>query len=289
MREGMRELHDDQYSRTRALVGAVPFNSLFARAVLEKKVRGRVLVDNEADPSVCLVVHKYGMSLLCGDPENRTFNRELKEFLQNDARNGNSAKWLVCFPNAWEGALRTLLGGDLVEEMGRTQGFASTERPSPAVLRTERLNFKFDGKPSTAPEVPADFVVRRIDSNLYDKIQGTVVPQYFWNSSQEFLAEGIGFSLLAGDQVVSTAFSSFVVEDQLELGVETHPDFRRRGLASFPASALVDYCLSHGYEPVWACRKGNIPSFRLAIRLGFSPSTVLPYYILPAGREIVQS
>ncbi len=285
----MRELPADQYPKAQALVRAVPFNNLFARVVLEGKVWGRVLVDDEVHPSVCLVVHKYGMALLCGSNANSSFNRSLRGFLQNDALNDGSAKWLICHPGEWEGTLTTLLGRELAGEPSSREEPSATERRSRSILKTERVNFKFDGRLPNRREIPAGFTLRRVDSNLCDRIQGTVIPEYFWNSAQVFLSDGIGFSLLTEGQVVSTAFSSFIVEDKLELGVETDPRYRGRGLASFPAIELLDYCVSHGYEPVWACRRGNIPSFRLALKLGFSPATFHPYYILPAGKGGVRS
>jgi RimJ/RimL family protein N-acetyltransferase len=107
-----------------------------------------------------------------------------------------------------------------------------------------------------------------------------VVPKYFWNGVDDFLRNGAGFSLYADGVLASTAYSSYVLDDKLELGIETVEGFRRRGYAYHVCAALIDYCLAEGYEPVWSCRLENVGSYNLAQRLGFVPTLELPYYRL---------
>jgi L-amino acid N-acyltransferase YncA len=66
----------------------------------------------------------------------------------------------------------------------------------------------------------------------------------------------------------------------LELGMETEPEFRRKGFASIITAKLIDYCLERDLEPIWACRDGNKASYNLAVKLGFEPVAYLPYYEL---------
>ncbi|TKG91495.1 GNAT family N-acetyltransferase [Puteibacter caeruleilacunae] len=62
--------------------------------------------------------------------------------------------------------------------------------------------------------------------------------------------------------------------------METIPEFRGQGFAQYACAALIDYCLANGYEPVWACKETNVPSYKLAQKLGFVPALTLPYYRL---------
>lgn len=278
----MLELDKDSYSKVAGLVGEVPFNSLFARVVLEKKVSGRVFVDDNLSPSVCLVVHKYGMALLCGDYRNDSFNSALRSFLKNDSLNKGSAKWMLCHPDEWEDVLRTLLGKDLVNAASSRGKGGSRKATARCVLKTERVNFRFDANPAFANlELPRGFGLKRVNLDIYDKITGSVIPRSFWDSAEDFLRSGVGFSLLNNGRVVSTCFSSFIVGSKLELGVETDPAYRNRGLSIHAGIEMIDYCLSKGFEPVWACSRDNTPSFKLALKLGFLPSTYHPYYIIP--------
>jgi len=280
----MLELDSNEYAKVSALVDKVPFNNLFAKVVLERRVSGRVLVDDAVSPSVCLVVHRYGMALLCGNHQNDSFNGSLRSFLTNDSLNNGSVKWVLCYPEAWENALAILLGEALTEGPVQEGLDGRGESRTRHVLKTQRVNFSFNAPPPPSRlDLPAGFALRRIDSSIYDRITGTVVPRSFWDSAEDFLKNGIGFSLLANDQVVSTTFSSFIVGDRLELGVETHPSYRNRGLAVYAAAELIAYCLTKGFEPVWACSKDNVASFKLALTLGFSPSTYHPYYVIPTS------
>ena len=39
---------------------------------------------------------------------------------------------------------------------------------------------------------------------------------------------------------------------KLEFEIQTHPDFRRRGLATAATSAMILHCIDRGLEPCWA-------------------------------------
>ena len=277
----MIELEPGSYAKVLPLLDHVPFNSLFARVVVERKVAGRVFVDIDLTPSVCLVVHKYGMALLTGNNGIDSFNDDLALVLRRGPSEDLSAKWMLTYPGAWEQTISDLLVGDLVKVPD--ESFDETvQGDRKHILLTERVNFKFheDQFPGIA-DIPDGFALRRVDAGIYARLSGTVVPQYFWDSDQDFLRDGMGFSLMRGEQPVSTCFSSFIVGNRLELGIETDPGFRRRGYSVCPATASIDHCLMKGVEPVWSCRKGNAGSFRLALKLGFQPQSYHPYYFLP--------
>lgn len=283
----MIELEQNNYYRVIQLLNEVPFNTYFARSVVKNKVKGEVFVDNEQTPSVCLIVHKYGMSLLCGSDKNDSFNDKVADFLKNDSTNNSMAKWMLVHPENWERKLSDLLGKDLLKVPDIRENDHQKYKESNKVLQTERVNFKFHKNLFiNNTKVPEGFALKRIDLEIYEKISGSVVPQNFWNSEEDFLESGIGFSLLSDDQVVSTCFSSFIVDDKLELGIETTERFRGKGYSVYPAIALIEYCLSLGYEPIWACRKENIGSFKLARKLGFLPFSNHPYYVLPVSPKL---
>ncbi|MDO8927801.1 MAG: GNAT family N-acetyltransferase, partial [Bacteroidota bacterium] len=126
-----------------------------------------------------------------------------------------------------------------------------------------------------------EFKLVKTDAELFDQISGTVVPRYFWRNKKEFVQQGAGFSLMLEDEPVSTAFSAFAFETELELGIETQSLYQGKGLAQLVCSALIDFCLENNLEPVWACRLENTGSFQLAQKLGFEPVRMIPYYQLP--------
>lgn len=82
------------------------------------------------------------------------------------------------------------------------------------------------------------------------EIPGSVVPRLFWPTAEAFLDVGAGFAVWVDGQLASVAFS----RDELELGIETRPEWRGRGLAAIACHALIEHALSVGLEPVWSCR-----------------------------------
>ena len=69
----------------------------------------------------------------------------------------------------------------------------------------------------------------------------SVVPGFSWNDSEDFHNNWIGFSLIWKDEIVSTAFSAFIQENKLELGIETLEGHEGKGDASLVCSSLIDY------------------------------------------------
>ncbi len=86
--------------------------------------------------------------------------------------------------------------------------------------------------------------------------------------------------MLENGQLASTAYSAFIHSNQLELGIETINGFQKKGLAAICCTALIDYCINKGFEPVWSCKLENTASFRLAEKLGFEVAASRPYYMV---------
>jgi GNAT superfamily N-acetyltransferase len=254
-------------------------NNLFARMVAERKVTGSIFVDREDEPRVFHIVHPYGMSLLIGDSSEDAFNSELLDYMLNARGLRKSPEWLQAYPGHWNALLACSLGSMLV-------AFSSGNEPDRDGLVEEntRVNFRFNREKYMLTKENLDsppLPLRRVDKELFVKMKGTVVPGSFWDNAQDFLRQGAGFSFVINGDPVSTAYSAYVIDNQLELGIETLPAYRGRGLALFVCSALIDYCLESGYEPVWSCRLENSASYRLALKLGFEPVRTWPYYRLP--------
>ncbi|MFM9332173.1 GNAT family N-acetyltransferase [Paenibacillus mesotrionivorans] len=55
----------------------------------------------------------------------------------------------------------------------------------------------------------------------------------------------------------------------MDLDVFTHPAHRHKGLAAICCSVLIDYCLEQELIPQWGCWTVNVPSCKLAAKLGF--------------------
>lgn len=274
----MKLLNKEHYYKLAAPLAAVTINNLFARAVIEHKITGTVLVDDTENPSTFYIIHPYCMTLLFGRSDNTTFNLAFKEHALNTHGNRKSFEWMQAFPESWDAVLRSLFEDKLIRSAENT-----AKKEKGIIELNTRVNFQFSIDKyleyKNQANNPAKNAVRT-DSKIFREMKGSVVPEYFWDSEADFLNHGIGFSVFYNGQLGSTAYSSCILDDQLELGIETVAQFRGKGLAEQSCSALIDYCIEHNYEPVWACRLENTGSYKLAQKLGFIPVKEIPYYRL---------
>jgi GNAT superfamily N-acetyltransferase len=273
----MIELSVEKYSLLEEPLKKVEINNLFARSVIEKKVKGTVFVDKIEKPKTFYVVHPYGMSLLFGDNGNESFNNQFYDYSLNRKQVRTAFEWMQAYPNNWDSTLSDLFGNKLV----KASETADMQREF--IELYTRVNFKFnlerylDFKKNNITE---NYKILRTNKESFKDMKGSVVPSFFWDNAEDFCKNGVGFSLYYQDKLATTAYSAFIFDKELELGMETFPEFRGRGFAQYACSVLIDYCIQNDYEPIWACKLTNTPSYRLAQKLGFVPALTLPYYRL---------
>lgn len=302
----MERLNPTDHPDVLATIADAGINTLFAQAVLQGHVSGELYGNDRTAPEVTLTRHPYGMVLLHGDlaairrragARDRDFLAELAEFLLNRTGTRAGPESLLVYPTETYAALEELIPDNLrVAERDESSGDAPAD-DTRRVVRYERINFTFrpgrygayrNGR-GTAAGAPDAGVVATTPP-IFESFAGHVVPSHFWDTPEDFARCGAGFTVLVdpaepngkGERVpAATAFSSFVIGDKLEIGIETREEFRGRGHAEAACRALIDYCLEQGYEPVWSCHAGNAGSRRLAARLGFEETLRIPYYRLP--------
>jgi hypothetical protein len=274
----LKLLDKSNYDKVIKPLSKVAVNHLFARSVVEKKVNGSIYVDNTETPGTFYIVHPYGMSLLFGNSDNADFNRQLIDYFLNTFKIRNKHEWLQAYPKEWNKKISALLGDNIVK-FKDNQGNSENRK----IEENTRVNFRFNKEKYLDfrnKNINKNYRIIRTDKELFEDMNGTVVPKSFWNNAEQFTGDGIGFSLIYDNQVASTAFSAFIHDHQLELGIETISSCRGKGFAEYTCSALIDYCIDNSFEPVWSCRFENTGSFVLAGKLGFEPTIYLPYYRL---------
>jgi hypothetical protein len=275
---GMELLHPQDYSKVTRPLSQVLFNNLFARSVIEHKITGKVFVDNPDDPKTFYVVHPYGMSLLFGDSKNADFNRKFLDYSLNVNKTRDKHEWLQAYPSQWDEVLADLFSDILVASQNNSDGVDSG-----IIELNTRVHFKFNPQKylqNKNKALPKDCEIVRTDQKLFHEMPGAVIPNNFWNTFEDFSKIGAGYTVLCNQQIASTAFSAFVIDEMLEIGIESLSQFRGNGLAQIACSALIDYCLDQKLEPVWACRLENKNSLFLAEKLGFEICNKVPYYKL---------
>ncbi len=271
-------LDKSEYKKAKKAINLVRINNLFASAVADQKVDGKIYVDNAENPTTFLIAHPYGISLLLGNENNAEFNSAFVKYALNEAKTRTKNEWLQAYPATWNDKLAVLFENHTINEDDK----AGNDNHGKIELST-RVNFRFSKEKFISFRKSFDsstYTIVRTDKHLFEDMNGAVVPKYFWNDADDFCNNAVGFSLIYNGRVASTAFSAFIIGQKLEFGIESVADFRGLGFAMHTCTALIDYCLEKDYEPVWACRLQNTNSYKLAQKLGFEPTLYIPYYLL---------
>jgi len=119
-------------------------------------------------------------------------------------------------------------------------------------------------------ETPEGYELKSIDTDIAEapslhELSEDFISQF--SSVDDFLERGIGFAIVYDGEVVCAATSYSIYDEGIEIEIATHPDHRRKGLASVTASALILECLDRNLYPSWD--GANIESARLAEKLGY--------------------
>ena len=271
-------LEKSDYYKVREPLKSVKSNHLFARTIVEQHLDGKIYVDNVETPGTFYIIHPYGMSLLFGKSDNEGFNSNFLDFAFNTNKIRNRAEWMQAYPNDWNTKLSDLFGNKMIKSTDNS----NMEVDCKVELHT-RVNFRFDLKKYQDFKQNIDkgnFNIVRTGKEIFKDMQGSVVPMYFWKDEEDFSSRGMGFSLFHEHKLASTAYSAFIHDNLLEIGIETVEQFRNKGFAQYSCSALIDYCLENNLEPIWSCRLENTGSYKLAQKIGFEPTIYLPFYKL---------
>jgi L-amino acid N-acyltransferase YncA len=288
------ELTPEHYHKAKQPLAEVAINTLFAEAVVGRETMGKVYADSLEEPRAFLVVHPYGMSLLFGDSDKEDFYEGLKAYLLNDNKVRDRHEWLQAYPEHWYGKLEMLLGERLLLKRSQkadpgnvaasmAAGPDGLSKTPDCVLENGRVNFRFHPdkfKEAVAGRDMKKAAIVPVTLETARAMPGAVTPASFWSVDGNQLRSGIGYSLLEEGLPASMAFAAFHTESQIEIGIETVEASRGKGYAFCVCAALIEYCLEHGLEPVWSCRRENEGSYHLANSLGFEPVLTIPYYRL---------
>jgi hypothetical protein len=274
----MKLLEKNNYYKLIEPLKKVTINNLFARSVVECRVTGKVYVDDCDNPQTFYVIHPYGMSLLFGDCHNKAFNDSFRDYALNLNKTREKHEWMQAFPGGWNAMFNELFKNCMIKSSENTE-----HREDGIIELNTRINFKFNPNgylEIREKQIPSGFKITGTTKQIFEDMKGSVVPINFWDNAEDFIKNGVGFSLFYDNKLAATAYSAFIHDHKLELGIETVEEFRGKSFAQYTCSALIDYCLENDYEPVWACRLENTGSYKLAQKLGFEPCLEIPYYRL---------
>lgn len=224
-------------------------------AVLRGTMPGRVLADDDCLPGTVLVSSPEGNYLASAEPigdAERSAGRALVQYLAGD----EPGIELFATPD-WEQHAESLVPGIHYAQFLRRHYALSAL----AGAWQEHIPSSLDLRPLDAailarPDLQGHHIQRWANGN--------------WGSAEAFLTRGFGFALFDGSELVSWCLADSAVDARCEIGIHTHPAYRRRGLATIVVAATVAHALAAGYHEVgWHCSEDNQGSQGVAEKVGF--------------------
>ncbi len=254
------ELDSDNRASSQRLFDRYPCLHGSIAAVIEGGM-GKVFADSREEPCVALAVLDF--HFLAGDPlqENALLLFKLPQ----------PGDVVIAPTPAWQHLL------------------AATYPSALAVYHREAFQvaqFDVDKLRRFCQALPSGFELRQVRLEEVAQFATDLDPALVYNfrSHKEFMTRGVGLGILHQGMFVSGASSAAVGGGKFEIEIQTHRQFRRRGLARAVAAALILYCLKHGIEPCWDA--ANESSAALARQLGFHSTGKYEAYRLkqPEGK-----
>ncbi len=165
----------------------------------------------------------------------------------------------------------------LEEEWGDRLGKQKRTRMSPDSLDLEYLR-------ELRNRLPNEYKLERVDlktAKRLDKRKHVHIALYY-DGSDDFVENGIGFCIKHDDKVISLASTYTPYTDKFEIQVDTidDPRYRQKGLATSVCAALMTYALENDVVPHWDA--ANEASVQLALKLGYTnPYDWNVFYLKP--------
>ncbi len=258
----IHELQQKDFEKARPVFGPDMAYNLIISAVLDGGSPGRVWVDDPDDPRAAFLWGAEGWYL--DGAASAAFAQALNHLIMTEIKqavlDAGQAEFFLGYESpAWAAQEAAIFAG------------------APSILRNPRRHYVCRALAvDWRAMLPEGYEVARIDSALLAR-PGLDVPEHVWSwmdanwgGPEVFFARGFGFATIHNNAIVSWSLADCVSRGQAEIGIQTRPDYRRRGLATITAAAAIEYALGSELEAVgWHCNEINRGSIGVAEKAGF--------------------
>ncbi|MBN1246560.1 MAG: GNAT family N-acetyltransferase [Anaerolineae bacterium] len=120
-------------------------------------------------------------------------------------------------------------------------------------------------------EAPPGFEIRTLstaDAAALAALQAACLPEEV-DEGEVSVEDEIGFGCFQGSALAAVA-TGFRLTGFMDIGVLTHPAFRRKSLGKAAVTALCRWCIDHDVIAQYRCRVDNVGSRSIAASLGFN-------------------
>lgn len=251
----MKKLGRAQRERVRTLYDGFPGLHGAIEAVLEGSA-GEVYVDDPDAPRVARAVIG-DFQVISGDASSPAAVRALRDVRKRD---------YIAVPDGWHALLRDTVPGAEPRERFAMRAPDHWDTQALARMRSS---------------LPDGYRLSRIDRHSvkpFRHLNETFVANF--RSLKDYLERGVGFAVTNEKGEMVAGCSTYTISSRaLEFEIETHKDYRRRGLALVTGARMIEHCLEAGLEPCWDAAHAG--SAILAERLGFLRERQYTAYYVP--------
>lgn len=224
-------------------------NQVYPSSIAEGIQTGDIFADHEDAPRAVLFWHYCGFGYLAGNADEHFLGEIYEDFLNA----ATDRRFLLITDDP---AVIQYYSGKTNIRMNRRIECRFAER-------------SIDRKEQRTPEKGVR--IEQIDSQMLSRIEGRITPSFSWDSKERFLENGFGYAVLEKDEIAATAFTAAISSEEIDIGVETKEEYRKRGYARLLAERMCREILAQGKKPVWAHAEQNEASGKTAIGIGFLP------------------
>lgn len=223
----------------------------FVYSILDNHIKGTVFADSANYKSMLIKTHS-GLYYATGQPSELLLNSIVEIYKQSV----NQEKRFTLFSND------TILNQEIEKRLNNK------------VKKIIRYAFSFDFTyyKNIQRTIVSEYDVTSINGQLIKQCLEFDEDYYneYWDSTENFLQNGIGFCVMDKEKIISEAVSIFKSQKYAEVDIITDSNYRGKGLASIIGERFIEYCISHNIEPRWDCDIDNIASINLGSKLGFT-------------------
>lgn len=238
-------------------------------SVIHRKIKGCIFVDDVNHPNVALIWAINLMQYMVGDAS-RLNAHDMKRFIHDvfyPLNNANGATTMIV--TICEGHTFDHLFDEMLLGVNHEKGY--------------RQSFLFQNK-YIRPQVSnaTSSVVLQIDDSTrhekyFDDILDIVLE--FWDTYDSFVKNGIGYYVLANNEVMSCCLTCGSHDNYQELSIETYDKSKmNKGYGSMATKEMIMHCKMYNQIPVWSTYEENHASMKIAEKVGFIKHHKLRFY-----------
>ena len=238
------ELPSEKYNVVRELFNEDYPSLAFVFGVIEKRMLGKIWVNNTDKPNVCLITTGGPYCFIAGKLSKEMFKHFLKLLIDKPLVK------LVCPLAAYDGNFT-------LTDFGFEQ--------------TARLQYQYqDTRLITHVENNSRYKLMRVeDEKTFNSCNWFSFMSSLFSSPDAYLKTGISLILYdTTKNVVASEAHGIIADNVVEIGAVTHEDYRNQGLSTIVCNKLIQDCIKKGLNPIWTCDTNNIASRKVAERQG---------------------